>query len=35
MNLGAGATLLAIARNAEENADEVVGEDDGAEDSQG
>ncbi len=35
MNLGEGATLLAIARNAEENADEAVGEDDGAEDSQG
>src|ERR1700739_1937446 len=35
MNLGEGDTLLAIARNAEENADEAVGEDDGAEDSEG
>jgi DNA gyrase subunit A len=35
MNLGEGDTLLAIARNAEENADEAVGEADGAEDSQG
>jgi len=33
MNLGEGATLLAIARNAEENADEAVGDDDGAADS--
>jgi len=33
MNLGEGATLLAIARNAEENADETVGDDDGAADS--
>jgi DNA gyrase subunit A len=35
MNLGEGDTLLAIARNAEENADEAVGEADGAGDSQG
>jgi DNA gyrase subunit A len=35
MNLGEGDTLLAIARNAEENADEAVGEDDGSEDSEG
>jgi DNA gyrase subunit A len=33
MNLGEGDTLLAIARNAEENADETVGEGDGAEES--
>ncbi|WP_156688683.1 intein-containing DNA gyrase subunit A [Mycobacterium sp. Marseille-P9652] len=31
MNLGDGDNLLAIARNAEENADEVVGNEDGAE----
>jgi len=35
MNLGEGDTLLAIARNAEENADEAVGEADGAADSEG
>jgi DNA gyrase subunit A len=33
MNLGEGDTLLAIARNAEENADESVGEIDGVEES--
>jgi DNA gyrase subunit A len=33
MNLGEGDTLLAIARNAEESADEAVG-DDGEVDSQ-
>jgi DNA gyrase subunit A len=35
MNLGEGDTLLAIARNAEENADESVGEIDGVEESDG
>jgi DNA gyrase subunit A len=35
MNLGEGATLLAIARNAEENAEESVGEIDGVEESDG
>lgn len=35
MNLGEGDTLLAIARNAEESADEAVGEADGASDSEG
>src|ERR1700751_2225539 len=35
MNLGEGDTLLAIARNAEESADESIGEIDGAEDSEG
>jgi DNA gyrase subunit A len=35
MNLGEGDTLLAIARNAEEAADETVGDAEGAEDSQG
>jgi DNA gyrase subunit A len=35
MNLGEGATLLAIARNAEEAADEVIGDADDAEDTQG
>jgi DNA gyrase subunit A len=35
MNLGEGDTLLAIARNAEESADEAVGEADGAADSEG
>src|SRR6201997_3571704 len=35
MNLGEGATLLAIARNAEENAEEGVGEIDGVEESDG
>jgi DNA gyrase subunit A len=35
MNLGEGDTLLAIARNAEENADEAVGDAVGAADSEG
>jgi DNA gyrase subunit A len=35
MNLGESATLLAIARNAEENAEEGVGEIDGVEESDG
>jgi DNA gyrase subunit A len=35
MNLGEGDTLLAIARNAEENADESIGEIDGVEESDG
>jgi DNA gyrase subunit A len=35
MNLGEGTTLLAIARNAEETADETVGDADGAADSEG
>ena len=35
MNLGEGDTLLAIARNAEENAEEAIGDTDGAADSEG
>ena len=35
MNLGADNTLLAIARNAEEAADEAIGDADDAEDAQG
>jgi DNA gyrase subunit A len=35
MNLGEGDTLLAIARNAEESADETIGEIEGVEESDG
>jgi DNA gyrase subunit A len=35
MNLGEGDTLLAIARNAEESADESIAELDGVEESDG